>query len=403
MGVIPPHQLHGAPLPPAPELPVGRHRLHRNRFLDYQLNRLHGTGYARLEDLRAAATHIRGFDDYVRELLALADVAEAEGRLANAAFYVRGAEFFVPPRSPLRRPTYERFLALFDRAFAAEQIERHRVPYGDGVLPASLLRARTLTRKGTVLLFGGFDSLIEEFFGVWSLLAHTGFDVIAFDGPGQGGARCLYGQVFDHDWEKPVGAVLDHFGLERAALIGLSMGGYWALRAAAFEPRIDRVVAWPPVYDWLAPFPAFVRRLIHAMCRRRAFMRWSIGVRMRLAPILRHVVSQTLYIQGNSDDLADVPGWFLGMNAEHLSSARVRQHVLLTCGERDTFQSPKLMRMQARALVNAASVSTRLFTVAEQAEHHCQITNLGLATRVVANWLSTPAEALRSGELDHVR
>lgn len=388
-------QVHPDPLPPPPTLPVGRHRLHRNAFIDYQLNRLHGTGYARLDDLRAAAAKIRNFDDCVRELRALADVAEAEGRLANAAFYMRGAEFFVPPRSPDERPTYERFLALFERAFAAEQIERHQVPYAGSVLPASLLRARTPTRKGTVLLFGGFDSLIEEFFGVWSLLAHAGFDVIAFDGPGQGGARCLYGQVFDHDWDKPVAAVLDHFALARAALIGLSMGGYWALRAAAFEPRIDRVVAWPPVYDWLAPFPRFVGRLVHFMCRRRAFMRMSIGLRMRLAPILRHVVVQTLYIQGESDDLADVPGWFLAMNAEHLNSARVRAHVLLTCGERDSFQPPKLTRLQARALVNAASMTIRVFTRAEQADSHCQITNLGLATRVVADWLSTPTEQLR--------
>ena len=29
-----------------------------------------------------------------------------------------------------------------------------------------------------------------------------------------------------------------------------AMAGYWALRAAGREPRIDRVVSWPPVYDW---------------------------------------------------------------------------------------------------------------------------------------------------------
>jgi pimeloyl-ACP methyl ester carboxylesterase len=239
-----------------------------------------------------------------------------------------------------------------------------------------------------VLLFGGFDSLIEEFYAVWVLLADAGFDVIAFEGPGQGGARCLHHQVSDHDWERPVGAVLDHYELARAGLIGLSMGGYWAVRAAAFEPRIDRVVAWPPVYDWLAPFPRFVGTLIHAMCRRRAFMRWSIGVRMRLAPILRHVVAQTLYMQGDSDDLADVPGWFLGMNAAHLHAERVRQPVLLTGGEDDDFQPLRLMRLQQRALTQAASVTTRVFTRAEQAGRHCQINNLALATREVAKWLA---------------
>ena len=38
-------------------------------------------------------------------------------------------------------------------------------------------------------------------------------------------------------------AVLDHFGLADVTLIGLSLGGYLAPRAAAFEERIKRVVA----------------------------------------------------------------------------------------------------------------------------------------------------------------
>ena len=45
--------------------------------------------------------------------------------------------------------------------------------------------------------------------------------------------------------------MLDRFELDRASLVGMSMGGHWALRAAAYEERIDRVVCWPPVYDWL--------------------------------------------------------------------------------------------------------------------------------------------------------
>jgi pimeloyl-ACP methyl ester carboxylesterase len=376
-------------IPPAPSLPIGIHRLHRNAFINYQLNRIHSEGFTRLEELRSAAANIRDFAGCVRELTTLADRAEAEGRLANAAFYLRGAEFFVPPHSPDKRPIYERFLQLFDRAFADQAIERHQVPYQGGRLPASRLRARGPSR-GTVLLFGGFDSLIEEFVALWIHLAHAGFDVVAFEGPGQGGARCLYGQVFDHDWEKPVAAILDHFQLDRVSLVGLSMGGYWALRAAAFEPRVERVVAWPPVYDWLATMPGFMRSLIRWMCRRRAFMRVSIRVRMRLAPILRHVVAQTLYIQGDSSDVAEVPDWFLAMNAEHLHSQRVEQHVLLTCGEDDAFQSPKLMRLQARALTHARSVTTRVFTREEQAASHCQMGNLELAVRTVAEWLARP-------------
>ena len=126
---------------------------------------------------------------------------------------------------------------------------------GTVCLPAYRIAAIGRQPRGAVLVHGGFDSLIEEFFAIWQRIAAAGFDVIAFDGPGQGGARALGGLTFDHDWEKPVGAVLDHFELDSAGLVGISMGGYWALRAAGREPRIDRVVSWPPVYDWLYRVP----------------------------------------------------------------------------------------------------------------------------------------------------
>ena len=45
-------------------------------------------------------------------------------------------------------------------------------------------------------------------------------------------------------WEEPVSAVLDYFHLDDVTLIGLSLGGYLALRTAAIENRISRVVAF---------------------------------------------------------------------------------------------------------------------------------------------------------------
>ena len=52
-----------------------------------------------------------------------------------------------------------------------------------------------------------------------------------------------------HEWKKPVAAVLDHFRLQDVSLIGLSMGGYFAIRGAAFEPRVQRVVAYNVFFD----------------------------------------------------------------------------------------------------------------------------------------------------------
>jgi pimeloyl-ACP methyl ester carboxylesterase len=201
--------------------------------------------------------------------------AAVDGRLQQATSYLRVAEFFTPPRSSAKAERYRRYRELFDIAFTSDGLTRHEVPYVGATLPAYRLPAVGPATGGTAIVHGGFDSLIEEFYAIWQRLARSGFDVIAFEGPGQGGARTLGGLTFDHDWEKPVGAVLDHFRLEMAGLVGISMGGYWALRATGREPRINRVVCWPPVYDWLYRLPTLIRGPARAMLRRR---RSCVGV-----------------------------------------------------------------------------------------------------------------------------
>jgi len=370
-------------------LPVGYERFHRRSFVNYQLNRAHALGFAERDELRHAATMIHSQGDCVTVFEALAAEAEGEGRLRNATSYLRVAEFFTSPRSDQKVPRYRRYRQVFDEAFASTGVVRHNVPFAYAALPAYLLPALDGPARGTVLLHGGFDSLIEEFFVIWQRIAAAGFDVVAFDGPGQGGARRLGGLTFDHDWEKPVGAVLDHFDLESAGLVGISMGGYWALRAASREPRIDRVVSWPPVYDWLYRVPRVLRGSARAMLGRRRFMRWSIRIRTRLVPMLRLVVDQALY-NIDSEDPIDAVDWFLGMNATHLGSERVTQDVLLMCGEHDRFQPPALTRAQARGLTGARSVAVRTFTKAEHADQHCQMGNLDLACNVLTGWFQGP-------------
>lgn len=370
------------------KLPVGFARFHRRSFLNYQLNRAHALGYVKAQELRDAAAAIRTQTDCAGVFTRLSQRAEDEGRLRNATSYLRLAEFFTPPRSPNKVATYQRYRRLFDRAFGESGVIRHEVPYANGALPAYVYPATAEPAQGAVLVHGGFDSLIEEFFAIWQRIASAGFDLIAFEGPGQGGARALGGLTFDHDWEKPVAAVLDHFDLDSAALVGISMGGYWALRAAAFETRIDRVVSWPPVYDWLYRIPAATRPLARAMLRRRGFMNWSVRVRTRLVPMLRHVVDQVLYLV-DGEDPVDAVDWFLGMNADHLSSGRIAQDVLLMCGQHDSFQPPRLARAQAEALTAARTVTVRNFTAAEHADQHCQMGNLHLACEVLTTWLRT--------------
>jgi pimeloyl-ACP methyl ester carboxylesterase len=367
------------------DLPVGFYKFHKNEMINFSLNRWHSLGYTRKSDLERAADRIKSFEDYSNQFIQLAEEAEAENRLKNAAFYYRAAEFFRDPQDREKLVLYDKFHELFYRAFADENFQNHTIPYSTGHLPAIHLEGKNGADKGTLLAFGGFDSFIEEFYALWDFFSQAGYQVIAFEGPGQGAALRKYGLAFEHDWEKPTAAVLDYFNVPNAALLGISMGGYWALRAAAFEKRISRVIAFPPLYDWVELAGPLARKLLNFMMRRPRLMNFIMRLEM---PRSREgfTVRQALYITKKQEPI-DAARFLLGMNKDHIHSDRVDQDVLLLVGENDSFQPPKLAHKQAKALVNARSITTRIFTKEEQADQHCQMGNLPLALNVMLEWL----------------
>jgi pimeloyl-ACP methyl ester carboxylesterase len=366
-------------------LPVGFHEFHKNNFYNLQLNRWYSEGFTRLEDLEKAAATIKTMEDYKKAFVALAAEATAEGRLRNAAFYYRAAEFVTKPSDPDKFPLYDQFIDTFYQAFKDDNIERNKVPYGGGFLSAMRL-APVGQKKGTVLIHGGFDSFIEEFFAIWKLISEGGYEVIAFEGPGQGGPLHKYHLPFDHAWEKPTGAILDFFELSDATILGISMGGYWCLRAAAFEKRIKRVIVFPPLLDWMESTSGAMRGLVNFMLKWEGLMRAQIRMKMKI-PAMEHITNHTLFIT-QKEDLLDVVRWELAMNQEFLHSELVDQDVLLLAGEKDTFQPPILYRKQWKALTHAKSITGHIFTDADQAAHHCAIGNMGLAVQVMLDWLN---------------
>lgn len=365
--------------------PVGYHRFHKKKFFNYQLNRWYALGYARKEDLLEMGGRIHSFEDYIRAFTEAAELAVREGRLKNAAAYQRAGEFLIGPADSRKLPVYKTYLELFDRAFAEEPYTRHRVPYAGSYLSVMQLPARTAEVKGTIIGIPGFDAFMEEFYSIWDFFTWQGYEVIAYEGPGQGGTLRLHGLPFDHDWEKPTAALLDYFQLDEVAALGVSMGGYWILRAAAFEPRIKRVIAMPPVYDWLEMTNGFNRALAHWFAKQAGITNFFVRLKMSVDP-LKHTVQNALFIQQKNEPYEAVR-WMMGMNKTHLHSHLVQQDVLLLGGEHDAFQPPVLLRKQEKALVNAASITSRIFTKAESADQHCQMGNLGLALQTMVDWL----------------
>jgi pimeloyl-ACP methyl ester carboxylesterase len=123
--------------------------------------------------------------------------------------------------------------------------ERIKAPLGAGAVVGNLRRPALVERPPLVLLIPGLDSTKEEFFTLEEVFLRRGMATLAIDGPGQG--ECGYALPIRPDYEVAVAAALDvlagreDLDLERVGALGVSLGGYYAPRAAAFEPRIRAV------------------------------------------------------------------------------------------------------------------------------------------------------------------
>jgi hypothetical protein len=86
---------------------------------------------------------------------------------------------------------------FFYKAFEKDDIERFEIPYQDAFLPAMRIPAVSEKKKGTIIIHGGFDSFMEEFYSWMRHCSDRGYEVIAFEGPGQGAARRKHGLALD--------------------------------------------------------------------------------------------------------------------------------------------------------------------------------------------------------------
>ncbi|HLJ03457.1 MAG TPA: alpha/beta fold hydrolase [Solirubrobacteraceae bacterium] len=110
---------------------------------------------------------------------------------------------------------------------------------------ANLRRPPGVARPPLVVLIPGLDSTKEEFFLWESVFLNRGLATLSVDGPGQGESG--FEAPIRHDYEVAVGAALDGIGdrpdldLRRVGAVGVSLGGYYVVRAAAFEPRLKAI------------------------------------------------------------------------------------------------------------------------------------------------------------------
>jgi pimeloyl-ACP methyl ester carboxylesterase len=367
--------------------------LHPVPAVNFQLNRwINYLGDSALEDMRAIAPRLTDFPSYRREFLAMAEKALAEGKKLHAAYYFRSAEFFMWRDDPAKQPTRQKFLQLVLEVYSVKPGDCHAVPYQDGAVRANLFAYRFTPDqpKDIIVLFGGYDSYIEEFLPILLALRDRGYDIVCFEGPGQGHVLDD-GASMTPDWHKPVKAVLDHFGLKEVTLIGISLGGCLAIRAGAFEPRARRVIAYDVLYDMLAmrrnkinPLARFVMQSLFVLKAAPLYNR-MVGRAMKENMQLDWGVRQGMHIYGAQTPYEYVRkvGAYHTRNISHL----LQQDVLLMAGTEDHAIPLEHFYRQIEALKNVRSLTARMFTRAEQAQNHCQVGNLGLAVDVITSWI----------------
>jgi pimeloyl-ACP methyl ester carboxylesterase len=367
--------------------------------LNFQINRWAAYGGPRwLDDVRPELSKLASYRAWIDTFMTLGERALAEARPFHAALHFRSAEFFMTSDDPRKQPTRARLLPLLRAESGVEETARRWVPFEGAQLPAwHFVPERS---KGTFVVFGGFDSYIEEFFPMLSKMRDDGWTIVAFEGPGQGTPLEESKTVLTPDWDRPVAAVLDAFGLDDVTLLGISLGGCLVIRAAANEPRVRRVIACDVLTDFYAcmtlTLPPALRKLADEVVNADAQTRFEFTLHAAAANsrFLDWGLKQGQHVFGSNN----ASGVFVRARDFHTRdvSSRIRQDVLLMAGTHDHAVPLEQVFEQGRLLSAARSTTIRIFTEDEYAQMHCQLGNFPLLLKVMESWAEKRASAEKS-------
>ena len=233
-------------------------------------------GEADIGECLATASRIKegDFESWYSEWKKTADHFRAEGDTSlasghtvtareayyRAATYYRTSEFFLHgnPSDPRIVETWGKSRMAFRDALALDTIpyEIVAITYGNTTLPGYIYKVDNSGKPRPLLIVQtGFDGCQEELHPYAMAGIRRGYNVLTFEGPGQGEVIRVQHLPFRADWENVITPVVDYavsrpdVDRDRIALWGISLGGYLAPRGAAYEPRISALVADAGTYD----------------------------------------------------------------------------------------------------------------------------------------------------------
>ena len=305
----------------------------------------------------------------------------ARNAFMRSAIYYQWAEAFLDPDDFRAPHAFDCHLATFAQGAALmhPRVDVFELPFEGASLTVYFVPACGSRGKApVVILTDGLDGTKEEMFYVAKALSERGIACLAFDGPGQGATLRLRRLSARHDSEAAVGKVCDYLetrddiDASRIGLIGVSLGGYYAPRAAAFEKRIKACVAWSAIYDY------------HACWVRRTGYTPEAGVQQAGRSAARGTTGKHfLRIMGVDDwDAA-----FRKLESFRLSgvASQITCDILLVQGERD-MQTPVAEANQLLEEIGSKDKTLRVWLASEGGAAHVQLDRQEPALSEICDW-----------------
>ena len=310
------------------------------------------------------------------EDLANGNPLTASRKFHRAAMYFVRADRIASPHDPRRLVAYKRMLQNYRKAreHGQDGVEFVNIPYKDGAMPAILVPAKGDGKAAPIVIhIQGFDSIKETQFPMFQEYRRRGLSCLIVDQPGAGGALRLHGLTGCSDTEAYVSCIVDwiinraDLAADRIGLCGISMGGYFAPRAAAFEPRIKACAAWGAMYD------AYPLVMPHTK-----------GEEVD-APSVPNSMEHALWTFG-----LDKPEDFISFAKEITLKGvvgKIKCPLLVTHGENDR-QVPLEQAVQTYEEATTPDKTLKIFTQEEGGVEHCQIDNRAIAADYVSDWFA---------------
>ncbi|GAJ26557.1 alpha/beta superfamily hydrolase [Liquorilactobacillus sucicola DSM 21376 = JCM 15457] len=325
------------------------------------------------QDLKKIIPQLKDTESWYTAWLQKAQERERAEHWSIASAYYQAAEFYLNSDDPRDQFVYDKYRENFYKGYDDFKYESYKVPYENSYLPVVKLVTPGATRS--LLYFAGFDSYMEEMVKMAHFMKGLNYNIYIFDGPGQGTAL-KNGIKLTHSWEKPISAILDYFDIKRASAIGMSLGGYLVMRAAAFEKRLDKVVAFDIFYSFMdglrvrLPYDKMTKieqlldteqeEVINAQFA--AMMNQNLDLNWKINKGLENTGTKTPYAL-----LKEFQKYNMGPILP-----LINQDVLLLAGENDQYVPSSRLPEIANGLVNASSVRSVMFDKASGGDQHCQ-------------------------------